>query len=662
MSGWLGYLGVPPDPVAWTALGLSLLGLLAVYLCPRWFHPLVRSEYRWYVIAGLAGCAALLSFGYVEYYLRGGPRIIDATAYYLQARVFAHGSWTLPLHEPTTSFRGRFLLPSPDSSTLGVIFPPGYPAVLSLGFLVGAPMLVGPVLAAGLVVATYALARHLSGREDVALLAAALSATSAGLRYHTADTMSHGWSALLLVLALLAATKDGRLWSFVAGSSTGWLVATRPFSGLALLILVLALIVRDQRKWGAFVVGLLPGLALLMIHQRVVTGQWGESAQLLYYGVADGPPGCFKWGFGKEVGCRFEHGGFREAALPHGFALLDGLRITGIRLQKHLRDAANFQPLALVLLVGAIGAVRRRQLLLPSCGVLAVVLVYVPFYYDGSYPGGGARFYADVLPLEHILIAYGAHLLRGGRWLLPMVGVGFALQTSFDHRALSSREGGHPMFERSVLRANGIERGLVLVDTDHGFDLGYDPGARNATDSTVVARARGDASDSILWDSLGRPPSFRYEYDLVQGQQRLVPQPIPPPEGKLRFEAEHSWPVAWVKGGWVLPDFPPCASAGRALQLRVVAGGSVQAGIPIYVPRQATYEIRVGWARIPGAAVRVQVSVNGSDKTENTEQIRGLCWVSQLPLVRLERGPLNVVVRSSGSGAEVDFVELEAVR
>src|SRR5690606_13461867 len=139
----------------------------------------------------LGTVSAVLSAVYVDYYLRGGPRIIDATSYYLQARTFASGQLAFEPPGPLASFVGRFLLPTPDGR-LAVIFPPGYPALLSLGFLVGAPLAVGPMLAAGLSVATYLLAEALWGDPRVARAAGWLSALCGVLRYHTADTMSHG--------------------------------------------------------------------------------------------------------------------------------------------------------------------------------------------------------------------------------------------------------------------------------------------------------------------------------------------------------------------------------------------------------------------------------------------------------------------------------------
>ena len=99
---------------------------------------------RW--LAAFAALAFALSVAYVHVYLRGGPRIIDATSYLLEARSLAAGSFSFHVPDPTASFRGRFLLASSDGHTLGVLFPPGYPLVLSLGVRLGVPLLVGPAL------------------------------------------------------------------------------------------------------------------------------------------------------------------------------------------------------------------------------------------------------------------------------------------------------------------------------------------------------------------------------------------------------------------------------------------------------------------------------------------------------------------------------------
>ena len=77
--------------------------------------------------------------------------------------------------------------------------------MLALGFLVGQPLGVGPLLGALLVVVTFALALRVTRDRTTALLAATLSAVCGALRYHTADTMSHGLAALLFATAFWAA-------------------------------------------------------------------------------------------------------------------------------------------------------------------------------------------------------------------------------------------------------------------------------------------------------------------------------------------------------------------------------------------------------------------------------------------------------------------------
>jgi hypothetical protein len=172
----LGDFGLPPDAAAWGAL---LLALLCVWTA-NGKRLLARvPDAHFVAIAAIA--AALLSLGYVAHYLRGGPRIVDATSYYLEARGLSEGHVRIPFGFPGGSFRGRFLLADGSGESLAVIFPPGYPALLALGFVAGAPLLVGPCLAAVLVVLTFQLALRLFGRSDVARLAALLSVSSATL-------------------------------------------------------------------------------------------------------------------------------------------------------------------------------------------------------------------------------------------------------------------------------------------------------------------------------------------------------------------------------------------------------------------------------------------------------------------------------------------------
>ena len=649
-------LGPSTDSASVVALALGcLLLVLGLFRASALRALLARGSRRQFVL-GVAAVAALLSWGYVVHFLRGGPRVIDATSYFLEARALAAGKLAFPLVEPTAAFRGRFSLFGPNG--LSVIFPPGYPLLLSLGFRLGAPLLVGPLLAALLVGTTYLAARELALGEEVARTAALLSALCATLRYHTADTMSHGLSALLLVGSMAAAARPSLTRAVLAGLLAGLLIATRPISGAVAVVLTLGLLgARTPPRTrlpalGLALASLVPGLLLLALHQRAATGSLWHSTQLAYYALADGPPGCFRWGFGPNVGCRFEHGDFVKSRLVHGFGLLEALRTSGERLYWHAFDIANLAlvaPLVPFVVWRERGSANVRWL---GVGATLAVLAYLPFYYPGSYPGGGARLLADALPLEQVLLALALARLELSALAPAFALLGFALNTVHAHLALREREGGRPMFEPRVLAQAHVTSGLVWVTTDHGFALGHDPAVHDATRGIVVARSHGDAHDVALWAALGHPDSYRYEYSSETGQAAVVPWSPPDPTRAWRWEAEAERPPLEVTGGWAHPDFRPCLSGGRGLHLRPTTESEAQVTLELGAPRAAPYRLRVGWLADAGATIRLSMG-----RAEVIAHHLGSgCEVSDVGRFDLD-GVTRVRV-SSESSALIDYFEL----
>jgi hypothetical protein len=556
----------------------------------------------WLTLLCLA--AFSLSWAYVVFYLRGGPRIIDATSYLLEARSLASGAFTFDVAEPSASLRGRFLLLAPGSAGLGVIFPPGYPLLLALGVWLGVPMLVGPTLAAALVAATYALCRALGQDEKVAWTAATLSVLCAALRYHTADTMSHGLATLLGCVALICALRrDWRPAPVLVGACLGLLVATRPVSALVSLLLVGSVLRRaGLRTWAVLALAALPGVCLLLVQQRVLTGSFFGSAQLAYYAASDAPAGCFRYGFGAGIGCRFEHGDFVARFLPHGYGLTQAIRNFVVHLSLFSVDATNAAPLTLLAGYAAFKH-RRTALGLLGVGILLQAAAYVPFYFDGNYPGGGARFLCEAIPLCQVLVARALVDLRLARLVAPLSLAGFAFYARYGHEALREREGGRPMFEPEVVARAGVTRGLVFVDTDHGFNLGHDPRVADASQGVFVARLHGDAHDRQLYENSGRPPSYRYVYDVRGGTHpHLLPYV---PEPRARSEAEAEWPARLLRGN-AYPIHFPCASGGRALRLFP----GTQAVIGLGSVRSAP-ELLIGWVTTGTTGSKVAIGWNG---------------------------------------------------
>jgi len=575
------------------------------------------TEWRRRLVLVMALGTAFLSLGYVAFYLRAGPRIIDATSYFLEGRALSHGhlAWTLP--SPSASFRGRFLLfhPSAAGPKLSVIFPPGFPLLLAAGFLVGAPLVIGPLLAAGLVIATYWLARELAHdrpddeRQAIAVLAAALSIVCAALRYHTADTMSHGASALGVTVALAAAFHARRTRAHhraawvAAGLAVGWVACTRPVSSLGIGAVVLFL-ASSHRRWGAVLLGALPGVAFLVLASHAQTGSWFASAQAGYYAASDGPPGCFRYGFGSGVGCVEEHKDFVLSRLPHGYGLVEATLTTLRRLRAHLLDIANFEPLALLVLYPLRRLWTRSSEFARSHAAAAVVVTqivaYAPFYFDGDYPGGGARFFADVLPIEHALIAVAVasilphlSLFRRAACVLALALAGFAVHGAFEHHALADRETGHPMYDPEEARGPTNNKGVLFFDTDHGFDLAYDPYA-DPSHAILAARLRGDDHDRLLVERTGHVQAHVYKDDAKHGSVSGWTAKGGGTKDLWRFEAEADWPPLTQGGGWAEPVWASnsCATEGRVMTLHVAPGATIaMATFDLPVPRTGKWSV-----------------------------------------------------------------------
>src|SRR5688500_10565006 len=166
-------LGPSPDPFGTAALVLGGAALLLALFRPAKLTALLDGTRSRVLVTALAVAGALASYGYLHHYLHGGPRIVDATSYFLEGRALAEGKLAFDVPSPSASFRGRFT--SFRDGALSVIFPPGYPLALAAGFLVRAPLLVGPLVGGLLVAATYFTTRELVRDERAARVAAVAS-------------------------------------------------------------------------------------------------------------------------------------------------------------------------------------------------------------------------------------------------------------------------------------------------------------------------------------------------------------------------------------------------------------------------------------------------------------------------------------------------------
>ena len=679
----VGHWGKPPDDVSWAALALGL-GCVLATLANRDVLEGVRRVSRARFLASVALVSAFLTLGFAAHYLRGGPRIIDATAYVLQAKALAHGHFAWRVPWPSASFRGRFLLFAPPDRVAG-IFPPGWPLLLALGDVLGVPMLVGVALSAALTIATYALAYELGAgmsaqsREDAARVAALLSMACSALRYQTADPMSHAATALAVTVAFTLALRASR--RALLGLLLGAVLCTRPVSTLPILVVAIVLLRKSTRREALTVAaGMLPGVALLLAAQHAATGSFFASTQQAYYATSDGPPGCFRYGFGAGVGCLHEHGDFVHARLAHGFGLREALGTTLRRLHAHLSDALDAWPVLLLALPVCFAAARKNRSLRAAWALVGLqVLAYAPFYFDGDYPGAGARFFADVLPIEHAAIAVSLALVlpaiafpKKAAVLLGLTGIAFALHASYDDLALAARDGGRPMFEPERLQEAKIDSGLLFIDTDHGFDLAHDPAVADPSHGLVVARLRNDGHDRLLFDRLGHPRTWAYRFGAIRDDRVAEPTLLPftPPAAEVagretwRFESEVDWPPLAQDGAWAEPVYATgtrqnCPSAGQALVIH--PAGSVTIAVP--VPRSGKWTVRPFVLARPGdgpielALGSLHWSRGGPGTGPKAECVELGAQTAELP-----EGESPLEIRVSSGPAALDRVELSPAR
>lgn len=97
-----------------------------------------------FLVAGLALFAAAVSAFLGQRVFEGVPHSADGISYAFQGKIFAAGRpWLDPPPVPEAFMAQNVLLS--DTRWCG-IYPPGFPLLLALGWLVGAPFLVNPVL------------------------------------------------------------------------------------------------------------------------------------------------------------------------------------------------------------------------------------------------------------------------------------------------------------------------------------------------------------------------------------------------------------------------------------------------------------------------------------------------------------------------------------
>ena len=339
----------------------------------------------------------------------GIPRLDDEVSALFQGRIFASGRLTLPAPQPPEFFR---VFGNIDGTSgydhLCSMYPPGHPALLSLGVLAGMPWIVNPLLGGGLVVLIAELGRQLYDRRT-GRLAGILALFSPFLFILSSTHLSHVPTAFFCALCMWAVVRllRTRGWGYgaLAGFAMGMAFLCRPLTALVVgAVIGLAPLWywrRSLSRWRAVAAALLLaalGVAVLLAYQHVATGD------------------CLTSGHEVGMGRRARFGfGTIDWARTHTVEI--GAAHSARRMQALNEDVLGWPlPAYFFALLPFLLARARKEdvwLLLPSLGLLLVFMAY--WYYEQYFP---ARYIFAAVPMLLVLAARGctaAHAALEGR-------------------------------------------------------------------------------------------------------------------------------------------------------------------------------------------------------------------------------------------------------
>jgi hypothetical protein len=409
-----------------TVLVLLLAAAVAVVLSAddrasalaRPIHALISTWERRPVV----GTAILASLATVLYGITAWtmfdakPLLIDEVVQVLQARIFASGQLWLPL-DAHPEFRSIMHMVEQGGRWYGQ-FPPGGPAMLTLGELVHAPWLVNPVCG-GATVAAFASALRWSGvRPGVSLGASIVLGFAPFVVFQSGSHMNHVTSLTWLLVASAAlvratySTMDRPLAGLVCGLGFGLAATIRPLDAAAWALpasVWLAWRAVRVGHWRAFFlsgVGVAVPMAIMMYVNARTTG---------------GP-----LTFGYTVLWGQSHGlGFHPSPWGESHTMGRGLALTAAylnRLNEYLFEVpvpSLLPALASLALARRSGAFERYML--AAAGL--VLGAYFAYWHDGFFLG--PRFMFPLVPVVALLVAELPGIVAG-RWPHPLAVRGVA--------------------------------------------------------------------------------------------------------------------------------------------------------------------------------------------------------------------------------------------
>lgn len=336
------------------------------------------------------------------------PHINDEIANVFQARIFAAGRLTVPSPCAREFFDFTHVI---NNGRWYSHYPPGHPALLLAGVLLGAPWIINPLLAALSILVFFYLGEEIYNRR-IGILTALLGAASIWFLVMSSSLMSHTSCLLFMAVFLLFTFRSYRQPTVfngaLAGAALGMALLIRPhpaifFSLPFLLILGLRFLMSPGTRWKNLLSMAGLGLCFLTLFMAYNAATNGHPLRMGYE-VSHGPGHGI--GFGKS--------GYMD--VPH--SPQKGSQQLGMYLAEMNKRMFGWPLSSFLGLIPLILGFRwqrepsRRDLLLFS-GFLSLFVSL--FFYWGTFVLIGARMVFEALPVFFLLTAHGIH--QAYEWL-----------------------------------------------------------------------------------------------------------------------------------------------------------------------------------------------------------------------------------------------------
>jgi len=487
----------------------------------------------WVVI--IAGFLAYFSYG-------RHPHIPDEIMYLYQARYMAEGNLSVPAPSVPEAF-SFYLIPY-NAARWYSIFPPGWPAVLALGVVLGMPWMVNPVLGGLNILLLYYMFHELCNRRT-ARIAVILFCTSPWFVFMSMNFMSHTFmltAVLIAAAAVIRARRNGNVvWGCIMGGAVGVVSLIRPLDGLivAIVIGLWSLGIGGRRLKlniiAAYVLSVLVVGAIIFPYNKQLTGSSTTFPLMAYYEEYHGH-NSNALGFGPERGL-----GWALDPFP-GHGPLDAVVNAGLNISSINTELFGWSTGSLIVVVMFLfsGGMKKNDYLLFM--IMLFIAGTLSLYWFSGGPDFGARYwYLMIIPLVALTVrgieflgsrseVNGETSSLNAKMLVAVLSLSLcSLVNVFPWRAIDKYHNYRGMRPdiRSLSQEYNFGRSLVLIqgdDADYESAWTYnplDPQANAplyawARDPNTQNRLLKEYRDRVLWVVDG-PSKTGAGYAVVRG-------------------------------------------------------------------------------------------------------------------------------------------------